>query len=65
MATERDFLLTPRCIHSYCCASDIVVHHLTATVLKYALFHCIGINVANVGLKLVSMVTSQRHLNET
>lgn len=65
MATERELLLTPCCIHSYCCASDVVVHHLTATVLKYALSHCIGINVANVGLKLVSLVISQIGLNET
>lgn len=65
MATEQKDLLVPCCIHSYCCASDVVVQHLTATVLKYALSHCIGINVAIVGLKFASLVTSQISLKET
>lgn len=58
MTTEGGCLLAPCCIHFYCCASDVVVHHLTATVLKYALSVCIGINVANVGLKLISLFST-------
>lgn len=57
MAEDQEHVLALCCIHFYHCAADVVVHHLTATVSEYALSHCIGINVANVGLKLVSLLS--------
>lgn len=42
---------TQLCFDSNTLLCTTMVCHLTTTVIKYALSHSIGINVANVGLK--------------